>query len=150
MIANTAYQQEIRELVATNGYLFVTNLSESLKSNAFANRMLIAPRRLAQIGQEEYDHFFNFLETQDNRQVFEHGHRLALEGLGQITVLGVMSALRRECFAAAAAANGAAVPLFELTECYTSALLEGYMYGREEELRKEQQRTLNAFLRTQS
>lgn len=150
MIENVSYRTDIQKLVAIHDQTFIASLGQALMANAFSNRMLIAPRRLAQIGQEEVANFFNFLQTQDTHLAVEHGNRLAREGLGHTTVLSMTSTLRRTSASVNAVTNDAVIKITELAESYTTALLEGYMSGREEELLQEQERTRNAFTRTQS
>jgi hypothetical protein len=150
MIGNVAYQTEAQALVAQNNQTFVTSLSLILKSHAFSNRMLIAPRRLALIAREEYDSFCRFLEATDVHLATEHGKQLAQEGLGQSAVLGMVSALRRTCTSLKATDSNEGADLLELAEDYTTALLDGYMQTRETDLLREQERTRNAFNRTQA
>jgi hypothetical protein len=150
MIGNAAYQTEVHALAANSDQTFIDHLSQALRANAFSNRLLIAPRRLTQLGREEFDRFCTFLNDQDTRLVIEHGRSLALEGLGQTSVLNLTAALRQTCLGLRDADRETGGGLFDLTECYTAALLEGYMHGREEELRQEQERTRQAFFRTQA
>ncbi len=147
MVENGAYATTAQTLVLDDDQTFTTNLSQALRSNAFSNRMLIAPRRLGQMAGEEVANFRSFLQTQDTKQVVEQGRSLALQGLGQPSILNMVTALRRTCLTGA---NETISPLFELAEQYTSALLEGYMQGREEEIFQEQERTRKAYFRTQS
>ena len=121
-------------------------VQKALSQTTFSNRMLIAPRRLRQIGTEEVDVVLAYFDHQDRQAVVEHGHRLASEGLGRESVFAICTALRRACWEDRDHAE--AIPLFDLVEDYTAAFLEGYLTGREEEIRQEQERTRQAYLRT--
>lgn len=123
------------------------SLRQALRANAFANRMLLAPRRLNELGAEETQNFLAFLTSRDADAVVERGKQLALEGLGHTSVLGVSTALRLSCLNSNSVSPGAS-SLVEAAEYYTSALLQGYMQGREDELRREQELTRAAYLRT--
>ena len=141
---------EVPELVLQHAEMFIANLTQVLRNNAFSNRMLITPRSLGQIALEEFGAFSEFLQTQDIRDVMSRGHQLAFAGLGQSSVLGLSSTLHKTCFSLSETGDQLSKQAFNMAESYTSALLEGYMAGREEELRQEQELTWNAFNRTQT
>jgi hypothetical protein len=118
-----------------------------LRAEMYANRMLISPRRLREIAQAEVAALDAYLVTGDADAVRRHGRSLALEGLGHRAILGLVAALRGTAWGQADASahwpEGA-----RQAEDYGSALLEGYMTGREDELKHEQQLTHEAYIRT--
>lgn len=149
MSENSILETELYSVVTNGEQTIASNLSQALRANAFSNRMLIAPRRLSQLAQEECRVFCTFISIRNNAQIVEHGRILALEGLGQSSILGLTSALRETCLFLNDVPKDSIHDLFELVESYSAALLEGYMQGREQELRQEQERTRQAFIRTQ-
>ena len=122
------------------------HVRKALSQTTFSNRMLIAPRRLQQIGTEEVETAVAFLKHQDRQMVIEHGYQLANEGLGRASVFAMSTALRRTCWDSQITGESSA--LFDLIEEYTTAFLEGYLTGLEEEIRQEQERTRQAYLRS--
>ena len=121
-------------------------IEQALSQTTFSNRGLIAPRRLKQIGTEEVEAFLTFLENQDQQAVIQHGYQLAGEGLGRETVFAMGTAVRRAC--RETIETGEVPALFDLTEQYTTAFLEGYLNCLEEEIRQEQERTRQAYMRS--
>lgn len=122
---------------------------EGLRTEIYGNRMMISPRRLREIAQVEEAAFAQFQQDSDLQAVRAHGHALALEGLGHRAMLRLTSALRHTCWLN----YGAQTIWPEVSremEDYASALLEGYMTGREADLKLEQQRTHDAYVRTLS
>ena len=122
------------------------SIQKALGQTTFSNRMMIAPRRLRQIGAEEVESVLAYFQNQDRSAVIQHGHRLAGEGLGRGSVFSLCTALRRACWEAQA--TDKAPVLFDLTEEYTTSFLEGYLQGLEEEIRQEQERTRQAYIRS--
>jgi hypothetical protein len=121
-----------------------TSLGEALRQEALSNRMLVAPRRLDQIGGEVATAFLKFLEAEDEAEVRTYGGRLAVEGLGHRAILTMTETLRQ------AYRESADPATLAVAGRYVNALLEGYMAGREEDLLREQERNLRAFERARS
>jgi hypothetical protein len=119
-----------------------SRLGGALRQEAFSNRMLIAPGRLDEVGQQVATAFLRFLEAEDEKEARAYGRRLALEGLGHRSVLTMTEALRQVC---RESANPATLP--SVAGRYVNALLEGYMAGREDDLLRVQERTQRAFQR---
>ncbi|MBX3065257.1 MAG: hypothetical protein KF726_19920 [Anaerolineae bacterium] len=122
-------------------------LLKELRAEVYSNRMLISPRRLREIAHEEVAKFEAFQAADDGEIARKHGHELAMEGLGHRAVIRMTTALRRLWWSSYGSANNWS----ELAVCldeYVSGVLEGYMSGREEDLKLEQQRTHDAYLRT--
>jgi hypothetical protein len=133
---------------ATDEEQINASLRKALRGTAFSNRMLISPRRLDELGREETRNFYAFLDALDTASVTERGRQMALDGLGQASVLSLCSALRQTWLAVCQTSSNGLPKAIGAAENYTTALLLGYMQGREEELRQEQERTRNAYLRT--
>jgi hypothetical protein len=123
-----------------------SDLHQALRATALSNRLLIAPRRLEEIAQEEVETFLHFLDTGDEEEARQRGARRASEGLGERSALAMTEALRRACWMANLDREVLRVAL-EASGRYVNAFLEGYMSGREEEILKEQERTRHAFQR---
>jgi len=133
--------------VGASGETITSGLCRALRETTFSNRMLIAPRRLDEIGKEQAAAFLGFLEAEDEGAVRERGRQLAFEGLGHRSILMMAEALRRACRESANPGDEALPTLLEAAGRYVNALLEGYMAGREEDILREQERTREAYLR---
>ena len=118
------------------------NLRASLRRTALSNRMLLAPRRLDEVGAQVARAFLQFVESEDEKGAYAYGRQLALEGLGHRAILEMTEALRQSC---RELGNPGSLPT--TAGRYANALLEGYMAGREEDLLREQERTQRAFQR---
>jgi hypothetical protein len=116
------------------------NVCQVLRKTTFSNRRLIAPRRLDEIGRGEAQAFVEFLGTGDEKAVNARGQELALEGLGHRSILSMTQALRLFC-------RENVNPGDVVADRYITALLEGYMAGRESDLLREQEHTREAYLR---
>ncbi|TEU14004.1 MAG: hypothetical protein E3J21_17125 [Anaerolineales bacterium] len=123
-----------------------SELHQALRATDMSNRLLISPRRLEEMAQEEVETFLHFLETGDEEETRQRGVRRASEGLGERSALAMTEALRRACWMANLDREALRVAL-EASGCYVNAFLEGYMSGREEDILKEQERTRHAFQR---
>jgi hypothetical protein len=123
-----------------------SDLHQTLQATALSNRLLIAPRRLEEIAQEEVKALLHFLERGDEEETRQRGTRRASEGLGERSALAITEALRRACWMADLDREALRVAL-ELSGRYVNAFLEGYMSGREKEILKVQERTRHAFQR---
>ena len=135
-------------LYSLNKDMLVNALRHSMRETAFANRMLLAPRRLQEIALHEADAFVGYLETLDVEIVRERGKRLALEGLGHRSILALTTALRR-VFLQVAELDSQSWSIFLTTvDSYNMALMEGYMAGCEEDVRRETERTRQAYERS--
>ena len=124
----------------------VSELHQALRARDMSNRLLISPRRLEEIAQEEVETFLHFLETADEEETRQRGAHRASEGLGEGSALAMTETLRRACWMADLDREALRVA-FEASGRYVNAFLEGYMRGREEEILKEQERTRHAFQR---
>jgi hypothetical protein len=124
----------------------VSDLQQALQAMALSNRLLIAPRRLEEIAQEEVEAFLHFLEMGNEDETRRRGARRASEGLGERSALAMTEALRRACWTPNLEQETLRVAL-EASGRYVNALLEGYMSGQKEEILKEQERTRHAFQR---
>jgi len=110
---------QVAEQLASRKVAVVSELHQALRATDMSNRLLISPRRLEEIAQEEVETFLHFLETGDEEEACW------------------MANLDREALRVALEASGR----------YVNAFLEGYMSGREEDILKEQERTRHAFQR---
>ncbi|MGD0727888.1 MAG: response regulator [Spirochaetia bacterium] len=121
----------------------VTTLSSALCDAAFDNRYALHPRRLEQLGREMVDDFLGFLSSQDIRGAFAAGQRLAREGLGERPLLMLTSCIRsvsRE----AIGPDSAAPAFLDLVESFTSAVVEGFIRVREEQILSDQEQLRRA------
>jgi predicted DNA-binding ribbon-helix-helix protein len=119
----------------------------SLRESMYTNRMLVAPRRINQIAREEVTSFMRYLAVENADQIRSRGIQLAEEGLGQRAVVNMASALRLACLNSTNQTDEL-FRIADLVEAYTRALLDGYCAGYEEALRREQQRTHEAYVRS--
>jgi hypothetical protein len=124
------------------------HLNEALRSSMFSNRMRISPRRLGEIAEEETLSVAAFVTLKDRERVEQRGYTLAHEGLGHQAILNVCARLRMIWRDSNIHLTAPTSESTEDIEAYTGAVLEGYMRGREDEVKREQERTRAAYLRT--
>jgi len=136
------------QIVIPNKDVLVNALRQAMRETAFSNRLLLAPRRLQEIGQHEAEAFLGYLQTLDLGSVQERGKRLALEGLGHRSVLALTTALRHTFLRLAEMGKETWSVFLTTVDSYISALMEGYMAGIEEDLRREAERTQRAYARS--
>ena len=117
-------------------------LAQSIRKTVFFSGLMVAPRLIDQIAQELTASFFRYHEDRDDQTVRVYGGTLAYQGFGPKTVLTSCDTLSRVC----REKSNPLQDLPDLAGCYTSALLEGYIDGREQRLLLEQERTLRAYL----
>jgi hypothetical protein len=137
---------QVAEQLAPRKAVIASELHQVLRATDMSNRLLISPRRLEEIAQEEAEAFLRFLQTGDEEEMRQRGARQASEGLGERSALAMTEALRRACWMADLDRESLRVAL-EASGRYVNAFLEGYMSGREEDILKEQERTRHAFQR---
>jgi hypothetical protein len=123
----------------------ISAVQKALTETAFSNRMMIAPRRLREIGVSEVAFFGQFVAKPDTEMARSHGCEMARNGFGHQSVLKLTSVLRNFGWTGEVSDQA---EWFRTTEDYSMALLEGYMQGREDELKQEQERTRAAYIRT--
>jgi hypothetical protein len=119
----------------------------ALDEYAFSNYAIILPRRLGEIAREEAEAFLAFLSSGDAEAARQRGRRLAQEGLGPRSVLALTETIRQVGWESANPEVELWPPLQEAIGRYTTALLEGYMAGREESILEQQEKTRQALLR---
>ena len=145
---DSALTHELLQRLREHRESLVSGLCSALRETTFSNHLLIVPRRLNAIGREEVDIFIAFLEREEDEQaVRAHGRRLAVEGLGHSSVLGMTEALRRTCWDSVFPDDRMLHHLVAICGRYLNALMAGYMAGREESILREQEGTRRAYLR---
>ena len=117
----------------------ITKLSSVLQNAAFDNRYSLHPRRLQQLGRKLAEDFFDFLSSPDVRSAFVDGQRLAQEGLGERTLLLLTGCMQRFTLPAIGADVIATAAALDIVESYTSAVVEGFIRVREEQILKDQE-----------
>ena len=131
----------------------VERLTARLRETAFDNRYFLHPRRFSELGAELASLFLALLEGDTAADPGAHGRRLASEGVGEKTILGLVSAFRkfaREQLGAQALDMAAGLGALDDS---TDLLVHGYMKGREDLVLKDQEqlrRALSAALESQS
>jgi len=114
-------------------------LEKTLKSGAFGNRYILHPRRLKEMGKEEYVHLINYLNNHDVQKVEKIGQLRASEGLGEQTILSIGTLFRRYI----GINGGFDIPSFEsgitVIDMYINAYCKGYMKARESQILKDQE-----------
>ena len=137
---------QVAEQLVSQEATIASKLYQALRAMDMSNRLLISPRRLEEIAQEEVEAFLHVLETGDEEETRQRGARRASEGLGERSALAMTEALRGACWMANLDQEALRVAL-EASGRYVNAFLEGYMSGREKEILKEQERVRHAFQR---
>lgn len=123
----------------------VSAVQNALSETAFSNRMMIAPRRLREIGANEAAYFGQYIQQPDVEAARTHGREMAQNGFGHTSILKLTAALRSFGWTEEVIDQA---EWFRLAEEYSLAVVEGYMQGREDELKQEQERTRAAYIRT--
>lgn len=118
-------------------------LQQALRSTLFSSSRGLTPRRANLLGEQMAQSLSAFCDTPDEAAAQAYGRALAQEGLGTRSLLAMTEALRRS----AAQASNPSPHLADAAVAYVNTLLEGYIAGREELVLREQERTLQAFLR---
>ena len=140
--------------LASGSATLVSLLKQDFRDHIYDNRYILHPRRLDALATEESEAFLQFLGGSDERPVVNRGGLLAREGVGESTVLSLLSALHRFCDEALPALPAdLLLPVRERTNLYLQRLLDGYMRAREEQLLKDQEqlrKALSAALESQS
>ncbi len=115
-----------------------------LRASAYDNRYALHPRRLASLGAAFVEALTEFADTHDERGAFSFGHDAAGEGMGEKTVIGLVSTLRRFC----STANGHVPPAVpscpDEVEEFCAPFLEGYMKAREAQILSDQEQLRRA------
>jgi len=122
-------------------------MRSALEEHTFSNYAIISPRRLGEMAREEAEAFLAFLGSGDVEAARQRGRRLAQEGLGHRSILSLTETLRQVGWESTNPEVELWPPLQEAIGRYTTALLEGYMAGREESILEQQEKTRQALLR---
>lgn len=126
---------------------FSEKLQHNMQLGMYSNRMRVAPRRIKDLAKEEVALLQEFLVNRETNLARERGQHLAREGLGLQSLINLSSTLRLSCWEIALKQSNH-IEFVTAIEAYTSALFDGFLTTYEEELRREQQRTHEAFLRS--
>lgn len=138
--------ESFADVISQNAEALEEVLFKSIQESLYSNKMMVAPRRLKKIVQDEARGLSDFLTEHDPSQVQERGRHLAEAGLGHRAIVNMTTAMRMTTWKWA---NPYVDNLETVStiEAYTSALMEGYMSGFEAALQREQQRTHEAYQR---
>ncbi len=132
------------ECLAQNQIAIVAVLAQKFQSMAFENRYTLHPRRLKELGSEEYACLEAYLTDGDVDAVDQAGRQRAREGLGERLILAMGDSLREFCFNG----NGLDVELMETAvmeiDRYMNAYLAGYMQELEALTLKDQEQLRQA------
>lgn len=90
--------KSIVALLEENKSELIEEISKTLVSLAYENRFTLHPRRLSEIGEEEFNNYKQFLTSLDSSSVVEHGEKRAQEGLGEKALLLICNILRQFFF----------------------------------------------------
>jgi two-component system cell cycle sensor histidine kinase/response regulator CckA len=146
---------EASELLRSKEPELIRRLDACLRETAFENRYFLHPRRFAELGKELTALFLSFLDLEAAAQPVSRGRQLANEGVGEKTILALVSTFKTFCRDEAGGrekSTKTAVAL-EAADRSNDLLVYGYMKGREELLLKDQEqlrRALSAALESQS
>ena len=122
-------------------------LRQSLQATFFSNDRNSSPRRVGQLARELAESFAHYLNGHaPNEAVRDLGERLAHDGIGHQSVLGLIDSLHSIGWDYPRATD--AMPPASVRYC--NPLLAGYMRGRESALLKEQEQTRTALDRARS
>lgn len=120
-----------------------TVMQEAVLATTFSNRMMMKPRKLKEMVRHETDAFVEYMQS-SSIDPKERGVVLARNGLGHESILAITSSIRksfRRFF------PHVSVESFDMIEWYCNMLVQGYISGREIEVRKEQERAHEAYIR---
>jgi hypothetical protein len=121
------------------------SLVSKLQETAFDNRFFLHPRRFTELGTALADSFLHFLDAPDREAASAQGRKCAQEGLGEKTILALVSSLQHFSLEAL---GGDVQSLVEI-DAFIWPLLEGYMRGREALILTEQEKLRRALSKAQ-
>ncbi len=147
MLAQHDQAVETVSLSSEDQAVLAGKLLQAMREHMYSNRMQVPPRRIKELAENEIALIVDFLDKGESQIINEHGMTLAREGLGQKSIVAMASAFRLGVWKIINQQPDF-LPTMNLVEDYTNALLNGYMTAYEEEQRREQQRTHEAFVRT--
>lgn len=117
---------------------------EAVLATAFSNRMMMKPRKLKELVEDECKAFTDYVQSSTPIDPTNSGIILAQNGLGHESILAITTSIRRSYHYFLSDSDTQAFDIFEL---YCNTLINGYMTGREIEVRKEQERAHEAYIR---
>jgi two-component system, cell cycle sensor histidine kinase and response regulator CckA len=132
------------ELIQARLPLLAKALDAQLRESVFDNRYALHPRLIAEIGERAVCFYVSFLQSPDPVRAEAEGRWLAEKGLGERTVLGIATALRRFCGEQFAHDLGLLREAIIVTEQFIVPLLEGYITGKEALILKDQEQMRTA------
>jgi len=128
-------------------------LTAQLRETVFENRYFLNPRRFPELGTELASLFLGLFSGDATADPLARGRQLANDGVGEKTILGLVSTFRRFAREGLGARSAEAAPELAAADALTDLVVHGYMKGREEMLLKDQEqlrRALSTALDSQS
>ena len=130
----------ILDFLKHNKAELVELIQKAFVSMAFENRFTLHPRRLKELGAEEYDQFVAYLEDGDAGMGCAQGRRRAEEGLGQHLLMEFGAILRKFFLEHADNPLPQKLPLaLERVDEYINAYLGGFLEIREKKILQDQE-----------
>jgi two-component system cell cycle sensor histidine kinase/response regulator CckA len=118
----------------------IARIQTAFVSLAFENRFTMHPRRLKELGAEEYEQFLVYLESGDVAQGVSQGRKRAEEGLGQHLVMEFGGLLRSFLLTHSEGELPRHLPLaLNSVDAYINAYLNGYIEIREKKILEDQE-----------
>lgn len=117
---------------------------EAVLATTFSNRMMMKPRKLKDMVQTECYAFLDYLQGTSPVDAKSRGIILAENGLGHESILAITTSIRQSYHRFL---SDSEVVTFDTVESYCNLLTNGYISGRVIEVRKEQERAHEAYIR---
>jgi two-component system cell cycle sensor histidine kinase/response regulator CckA len=118
----------------------IAQVEKAFVSMAFENRFTLHPRRLRELGAEEYNQFITYLQSGDASLGGAQGRKRAEEGLGQHLLMEFGVILRNFCLERAKDRLPPMLPLaLNTVDEYINDYLNGYIEIREKKILQDQE-----------
>jgi signal transduction histidine kinase len=137
-----ALREQLAHTVEANRIELASCYNQILRETLFAGRSELRPNQLKSIAADEVDAFLKFLRFVEF-SVLEHGLQLCQLGLGEQTILSLGQASRQ--YFLTSQEPDLVVSTIELVDSYQSAVIQGFIQGREKIILGEQEQIRSAF-----
>jgi len=131
----------------------IPEINRILRMKAFENRFILHPKRLKEIGTEEFDRFTDFLKHNDEKNAEDHGGARAGEGLGEDSLLSMGMVFRDIVLKRTGELERETLALgIGAVDRYIFSIMRGYIRARENIILKAQEQlrvALSTALETQ-
>lgn len=128
-------------LVSTQKDRLRQELFNAIRAQAFQNRYTVHPRRFQKTAEEAVETFQHYIETDSVEEAESWGKALAAHGFGDLTLLTILTTIRRFFL-------DSCDSRFHMTyDGFCTTVLHGFCTELEYQVLKEQERTRIAYMK---